>query len=86
MIKKENFYITTPIYYPNAKPHIGNLYSTVLADVFSKIAKLNGLNSIFLTGLDEHGQKVFESAQNNNKDPQKHVDEMAENFKNTLLL
>jgi methionyl-tRNA synthetase len=86
MNKNKNFYITTPIYYPNAKAHIGTLYSTIIADVFSRIAKLNGLNSIFLTGLDEHGQKVFESAQNNNKDPQKHVDEMTENFKNTFKL
>lgn len=60
---KNTFYITTPIYYPNAKPHIGTLYSTVIADIFARFYKLMGKKVLFLTGLDQHGQKVFEAAQ-----------------------
>ncbi len=60
---KNTFYITTPIYYPNAKPHIGSVYSTVLADIIARYQKLMGRDVFFLTGLDEHGQKVYEAAQ-----------------------
>lgn len=74
---KNRFYITTPIYYPNAKPHIGSVYSTVLADIIARYQKLMGKNVCFLTGLDEHGQKVHEAAQKASKDTQQFVDELA---------
>lgn len=77
----KKFYITTPIYYPNAKPHIGSIYSTVLADILARYAKLNKKEVVFLTGLDEHGQKVYQAAEKVNKDPQVFVDELAESFK-----
>ncbi len=78
---KNFFYITTPIYYPNAKPHIGSIYSTVIADIFARYAKLNKKKVVFLTGLDEHGQKVYQAAEKENKDPQIFVNELAEIFK-----
>ncbi len=78
---KKSFYITTPIYYPNAQPHIGSIYSTVLADIFARYAKLDKQNVVFLTGLDEHGQKVYQAAEKANKTPQLFVDELANIFK-----
>jgi methionyl-tRNA synthetase len=81
MSKKNTFYVTTPIYYVNAKPHIGSLYSTLLADVISKIMKLYGKKTFFLTGTDEHGQKVYDAAQLNNQDPQTFVDSLIPAFK-----
>ena len=53
----KNFYITTPIYYVNDKPHIGHAYTTILADVLNEILQINGYDTFFLTGLDEHGKK-----------------------------
>ena len=53
-----NFYITTPIYYVNDKPHIGHAYTTIACDIFSRFNKLKGQDTFFLTGTDEHGQKV----------------------------
>ncbi|MCA9508246.1 MAG: class I tRNA ligase family protein, partial [Myxococcales bacterium] len=60
MVNKNKFYITTPIYYPNSKPHVGTLYSTLIADVGARFAKLLGKEVFFLTGTDEHGQKLQE--------------------------
>lgn len=77
---EKKFYITTPIYYPNAKPHIGTIYSTVLADIIARYYRLFGNEVVFLTGTDEHGQKIFDAAKKVNKDPQLFVDEIAENF------
>lgn len=76
------FYVTTPIYYVNDKPHLGSAYSTVNADVLSRYHLLFGDESKFLTGVDEHGQKVEQAAKARGKSPQEHCDEMAENFKN----
>ena len=59
---KKKFYITTPIYYVNDEPHIGTAYTTILADVISRIQKNQGKEVFFLTGTDEHGQKVQEAA------------------------
>lgn len=73
----KTFYITTPIYYPSGKFHIGSAYTTVFADVLKKYKKINGYDSRMLTGLDEHGQKVEEVAKKNNITPQGHVDNMA---------
>lgn len=78
----KKFYITTPIYYVNAKPHIGHAYTTVAADVLARFKKLQGEKVFFLTGTDEHGLKIQKIAEKDGKDPQKFVDEVAEEFKN----
>lgn len=75
---ERTFYVTTPIYYPSGKFHIGTAYSTVLADTMKRYKQERGFDSYMLTGLDEHGQKVQEVARKNGKTPQEHVDEMAE--------
>ena len=75
------FYITTPIYYVNADPHIGHAYTTVLADVLANYHRIFGHPAYFLTGIDEHGQKVEEAAAKNNKTPKEHCDDMARKFK-----
>lgn len=77
----KRFYITTPIYYPNAKPHIGTAYSTILADIFKRYHSLFGRETYFLTGTDEHGQKIQKAAEDRGLSPQEHCDEMAENYK-----
>ena len=77
---KKNFYITTPIYYVNDKPHIGHAYTTILADVLARFHRDSGHDTFFLTGLDEHGQKVQEAAEQKDIDPQKHCDAMAPRF------
>jgi methionyl-tRNA synthetase len=79
-MKKNTFYVTTPIYYVNAEPHIGSLYSTLLADVISRIMKLYGKKSIFLTGTDEHGQKVYDAAHVKSITPQNFVDGLVPAF------
>ena len=77
---KKHFYITTPIYYVNDKPHIGHAYTTILADVLSRYNRQSQENTFFLTGLDEHGQKVQEAANKLGVDPRKHCDAMAPRF------
>ena len=77
----KNFYITTPIYYPSGKPHMGHAYSSIVADVFARFKRLEDYNVLFLTGTDEHGQKVFEAAAKRGITPQQHVDELCEPFK-----
>lgn len=76
------FYITTPIYYPNAPPHIGHAYTTVFADVIARYKRLMGYNVFFLTGNDEHGLKIQKVAEKLGKTPKELTDEMAEVFKN----
>ncbi len=71
------FYITTPIYYVNDKPHIGHAYTTILADVLARYHKDEGDEVFFLTGLDEHGQKVQQAADARNLSPQEHCDDLA---------
>lgn len=75
------FYVTTPIYYVNDKPHIGHAYSTVAADVLSRYGRLRGWPTRFLTGTDEHGQKIEERATELGIAPQAFVDEMSPPFK-----
>ena len=75
---KEKFYITTPIYYPSGKFHIGTSYTEILADATKRYKKLRGYDAYMLTGLDEHGQKIETVAKERGKTPQEHVDEMAE--------
>ena len=78
---KKNFYITTPIYYPSAKPHMGHAYSSIVADFFARFKKIDGFNVFFLTGTDEHGQKIQRAAEKNNKKPLEFCDEISKTFK-----
>jgi len=71
---KKTFYISTPIYYPSGKPHIGHAYSTILADVISKYKQLIGYETFYITGTDEHGKKIQEKAQEFNMSPKEYVD------------
>ena len=77
----KNFYITTPIYYPSGKPHMGHAYSSIVADIFARFKRLEGYNVLFLTGTDEHGQKIQKEAKRNNKSPKLFCDELSEKFK-----
>ncbi len=77
----KNFYITTPIYYPSGKPHMGHAYSSIVADIFARFKRLEGYNVYFLTGTDEHGQKIQKEAKKQNKDPKIFCDEISETFK-----
>ena len=77
----KNFYITTPIYYPSGKPHMGHAYSSIVADIFARFKRLEGFNVLFLTGTDEHGQKIQKEAKKNNKDPKNFCDELSETFR-----
>lgn len=73
----KKFYVTTPIYYPSGKFHIGTAYTTVLADAIKRYKQLRGYDSYMLTGMDEHGQKIQDVATKEGKAPQEHVDEIA---------
>ena len=79
---KDNFYITTPIYYPSAKPHMGHAYSSIVADFFARLKRIQGHEVFFLTGTDEHGQKIQRAAEKSNKDPLKFCDEISKTFRN----
>lgn len=81
--KSKKFYVTTPIYYVTAKPHLGSLYSTLLADIAARWHKLKGYKTFFLTGTDEHGQKVAEAAFKEHMEPQDFVDSFINDFKQT---
>ena len=76
----KNFYITTPIYYPSAKPHMGHAYSSIVADFFSRFKKIDGHNVYFLTGTDEHGLKIQRSAEKQKKEPKLFCDEISKTF------
>ena len=77
----KNFYITTPIYYPSGRLHLGHVYSTVSADVLKRIKQQQGYEVLFLTGTDEHGEKIETKAFESGKTPQEYVDEMSEEIK-----
>ena len=77
----KNFFITTPIYYPSGKPHMGHAYSSIIADIFARFKRLEGYNVFFLTGTDEHGQKIQKEAEKLKKDPKVFCDELSENFR-----
>ena len=79
-MKKKNYYITTPIYYPSGKPHMGHAYSSIIADVIARYKRLEGYNVHFLTGTDEHGLKIQREAEKNNKDTQIFCDELSNKF------
>ncbi|MBI4683035.1 MAG: methionine--tRNA ligase [Nitrospirae bacterium] len=75
------FYVTTPIYYVNDVPHIGHAYTTIAADILARFNRIQGKDVFFLTGTDEHGQKVEKASQERGKTPKEHADIMVENFK-----
>ena len=78
---KNNYYITTPIYYPSAKPHMGHAYSSIVADFFARFKRISEHNVFFLTGTDEHGQKIQRAALEAKKDPLDFCNEISSNFK-----
>lgn len=84
--QQKTFYITTPIYYPSGKFHIGTAYTTVASDVMARYKRLRGYDVRFLTGMDEHGQKIQEKADEANMEPQAYVDEIAEAAKKVWSL
>ena len=77
----KNFYITTPIYYPSGKPHMGHAYSSIVADIFARFKRLEDYKVLFLTGTDEHGQKIQKEAKKKDKDPKQFCDELSDKFK-----
>ena len=77
----KNFYITTPIYYPSGKPHMGHAYSSIIADIFARFKRLEGFDVFFLTGTDEHGLKIQREAEKNKKDPKVFCDDLSLSFK-----
>jgi len=79
--KKDKFYLTTPIYYVNARPHIGHAYTTLTADTIARRKRLQGFDTYFLTGTDEHGQKIQRSADAAGIPPQQFADQVSEQFK-----
>lgn len=81
MTEKKPYYITTPIYYPNSNLHIGNTYTSIIADVLKRYKTLNGYDTYLVTGTDEHGQKIMRSAIDHGTSPQKFVDLIAEETK-----
>ena len=77
----KNFYITTPIYYPSGKPHMGHAYSGIVSDVFARFKKIDGFKVHFLTGTDEHGLKIQRAAEKNKMDPLKFCNTISKTFK-----
>lgn len=78
---KKTYYISTPIYYPSSNLHIGHTYCTVMADAMARFKRLTGYDVMFLTGTDEHGQKIQKVADEKGMSPQQHVDEIVEGIK-----
>ena len=81
MSEKKPFYITTPIYYPSGNPHIGHCYTTLACDVVARMKRMQGYDVMFLTGTDEHGQKIEKKAAEAGVTPKEYVDEIVETFK-----
>jgi methionyl-tRNA synthetase len=77
----QRFYITTPIYYVNAKPHLGHAYTTTVADSLNRFHRLMGEETYFLTGTDEHGDKIVQAAESNGQTPQEYVDAISKLFR-----
>ncbi len=78
----KNYYITTPIYYPSAKPHMGHAYSSIIADFFARFKRIDGYKVYFLTGTDEHGLKIQRAAEKKGVEPLAFCDEISKTFKN----
>ncbi|MEO1924300.1 MAG: methionine--tRNA ligase, partial [Nautiliaceae bacterium] len=79
--KCKTYYLTTPIYYVNDVPHIGHAYTTIIADTIARYSRLKGIDTFFLTGTDEHGQKIEEAAKKKGKSPKEYADEISAKFK-----
>ena len=77
----KNFYITTPIYYPSARPHMGHAYSSIIADFFARFKRIDGFNVHFLTGTDEHGLKIQRAAEKREMQPLNFCNEISQTFK-----
>jgi methionyl-tRNA synthetase len=80
-MQNKNYYITTPIYYPSAKPHMGHAYTSIVADVLARFKKIDGYSVHFLTGTDEHGLKIQRAAEKNKMDPLLFCDKISKTFK-----
>jgi methionyl-tRNA synthetase len=83
MLMSKKFYITTPIYYVNARPHIGHAYTTIACDAIARRQRMLGSDTFFLTGTDEHGQKIERATQGSGKTPQQFADEVSNQFRAT---
>ena len=77
----KNYYITTPIYYPSAKPHMGHAYSSIIADFFARFKRNDNCKVYFLTGTDEHGLKIQRAAEKNNLPPKEFCNKISKTFK-----
>ena len=77
----KNFYVTTPIYYPSAKPHMGHAYSSIVADFFARFKRNDGFSVQFLTGTDEHGLKIQRSAEKQGMEPKEFCNLISKTFK-----
>ena len=77
----DKYYITTPIYYPSANFHIGHCYTTIIADSIARYKRLTGYDVFFLTGTDEHGEKIEKKAKEKGVSPKEYVDEIVSNAK-----
>ena len=80
-MKQNNFYITTPIYYPSGQPHMGHAYSSILADVFARFYRNDNCKVFFLTGTDEHGLKIQKAAEKNGLEPLIYCNKISRVFK-----
>ena len=80
-LMNKNFYITTPIYYPSARPHMGHAYTSIIADFFARFKRMDGFKVHFLTGTDEHGLKIQRAAEKNNTDPLTFCNEISQTYR-----
>ena len=80
-MKQDNFYITTPIYYPSGEPHMGHAYSSIIADVFARFKRIDNYNVFFLTGTDEHGLKIQNAAKKAGMSPLDYCNKISKVFK-----
>ena len=80
-MKQNNFYVTTPIYYPSGKPHMGHAYSSIFADVFARFKRNDKYKVYFLTGTDEHGLKIQKAAERDGSNPLIYCDKISKIFK-----
>ena len=83
-MKKDNFFITTPIYYPSGQPHMGHAYSSILADVFARFSRNDNCKVFFLTGTDEHGLKIQKAAEKKSLTPVDYCNKLSEVFKDSV--
>ena len=81
----KSYYITTPIYYPSARPHMGHAYSSIIADFFARFKRMDGFDVHFLTGTDEHGLKIQRAAESKNIEPLKFCDQISQTFRDLSL-